>query len=203
MATNNGISASRYAPGNQEGALPGQEEGGREGGQDPIDLSDLRGHAVPMSSVDNMSQHDGESVREMFLGAKSQYDGLVHYFSSQRQEWIDNMNARLSQAQMIAQSLEHLHPQNRIVLQGIIQERQQLAEEDRAKVEHFDSNVEATRQEIWNTLVGILHAGPGGVMNDLVHEFGWPTLEACQDLGLPMDYQYMITGTYNASTITR
>ncbi|KAG1032135.1 hypothetical protein G6F25_011541 [Rhizopus arrhizus] len=52
-------------------------------------------------------------------------------------------------------------------------------------------------------MTGILHAGPGGNMNDLVHEFNWPTLEACQDLGLPMDYQYMITGTYNPSTITR
>lgn len=39
-------------------------------------------------------------------------------------------------------------------------------------------------------------------MNDLVYKFGWPTLEACQDLGLPVDYQYMFTGTYNASIIT-
>ncbi|CEP17541.1 hypothetical protein [Parasitella parasitica] len=88
---------------------------------------------------------------------------------------------------MIAQSLELPHPQNRFVLQGLIQERQQLAELDWANIEHFDSNnVEATRQANWNTM------------------FSWPTLEACQDLSLPTDYQqYMITGTYNASTITR
>ncbi|CEP09920.1 hypothetical protein [Parasitella parasitica] len=52
-------------------------------------------------------------------------------------------------------------------------------------------------------MISILHAGPGGNMNNLVHEFNWPNLEACQDLGLPLDYQYMITGTYYASTITR
>ncbi|KAG1439039.1 hypothetical protein G6F56_012430 [Rhizopus delemar] len=49
----------------------------------------------------------------------------------------------------------------------------------------------------------ILHAGPGGNMNDLVREFHWPTLEACQDFSLPLDYQYMILGTYNPSSVTR
>ncbi|KAL7310891.1 hypothetical protein PS15m_010327 [Mucor circinelloides] len=52
-------------------------------------------------------------------------------------------------------------------------------------------------------MTSILHAGPGGNMSDLVHEFNWPTLKACQDLYLRMDYQYMATGTYNTSTITR
>ncbi|CEP17540.1 hypothetical protein [Parasitella parasitica] len=78
----NGKSASRYAPGNQAGPTQMEEE--REESQVSVDLSDLRGHPVPMSSVDNQSQNGGESVREMILGAKSQHDWLVHYFSSQR-----------------------------------------------------------------------------------------------------------------------
>ncbi|KAG0774879.1 hypothetical protein G6F16_013146 [Rhizopus arrhizus] len=156
-----------------------------------------------MSDVDQCSQHDGESVREMFLNVKAEYEGLVRYFSGQRQALIDGMNDKLSQAQMITNTLEHIHPHGRIKLQDLVWERQQLAEEDRALLEHYDGLVDYTRLNILNTMTGILHAGPGGNMNDLVHEFNWPTLEACQDLGLPMDHQYMITGTYNASTITR
>ncbi|KAI8635928.1 hypothetical protein BD408DRAFT_407557 [Parasitella parasitica] len=163
--------------------------------QAPPDLSDVRGFKIPLSAMEQGSQHDGESVREMFLNAKAEYEGLVRYFTGQRQALIDNMNDKLSQAQMITNTLEHIHPHGRMQLQGLIQERHQLAEADRAMLEHYDGLVDYTRSDILNTMTSILHAGPGGNMNDLVHEFNWPTLEACQDLGLPMDYQYMITGT--------
>lgn len=70
-------------------------------------------------------------------------------------------------------------------------------------LEHYDGLVDRARQDIQNTITSILHAGPGGNMNYLVLKPSRPTLEACQDLSLPMDYQDMITGTYNASAFTR
>ncbi|KAG0895938.1 hypothetical protein G6F26_013572 [Rhizopus arrhizus] len=105
--------------------------------QAPPDLSDVRGFAVPMSDVDQCSQHDGESVREMFLNVKAEYEGLARYFSGQRQALIEGMNDKLSQAQMITNTLEHIHPHGRIKLQDLVRERQQLAEEDRALLEHY------------------------------------------------------------------
>ncbi|CAO0796558.1 unnamed protein product [Mucor circinelloides] len=154
-----------------------------------------------------MFEHDEESVREMFLNAnKAEYEGLVRYFAAgQRQALIDGMNEKLSQAQqIIADTLEHIYPTARVKLQDVIREHQQMAEEDRAKVEYYDGLADPTRNKILNTMIDILHTGlPGGNMNDLVHEFNWPTLEACQDLGLSLDYyQIMITGTYQEATST-
>ncbi|CEP13483.1 hypothetical protein [Parasitella parasitica] len=59
--------------------------------QFPPNLSDVRGFTVPMSDIEQGSHNDGESVRDMFLKAKAEYEGLVSYFSGQRKALIDGM----------------------------------------------------------------------------------------------------------------
>ncbi|CEP17044.1 hypothetical protein [Parasitella parasitica] len=205
---NRGRSASRYAPGNlgiqgeqgEQGISSGGEGEEMSVSQAP-DLFDLCG--TPMTDVENASQHDGESVREMVLASKDQYDGFVRYFGGQRQELIKETHKKAAQFQIVARSLEFVDPVSRFLLQQLIDEIQAAVEADAARVQDLDNRVEATRMEITNTLTGILHAGPKGNMNDLVREFNWLTLEVCQDFGLPMDYQYMILDTYNSTSVTR
>ncbi|CEP07116.1 hypothetical protein, partial, partial [Parasitella parasitica] len=207
-----GTDASRYAPGNQgnqgiEGNSGEQQHfQSREGegmgaSQAPPDLSDLRGTA--MSDVENASKYDGESVREMFLEAKTHYDGLVHYFGGYRQELVDEADKKAAQVQIVNRSLSFVDPEIRFLLQQLIEERQAEVNAAVAKLQDLDNEVNVTRQNITRAMISFLHAGPAGNMNDLVREFNWPTLEACQDFGLPMDYQYMILSTYNPSSITR
>ncbi|EPB86775.1 hypothetical protein HMPREF1544_06388 [Mucor circinelloides 1006PhL] len=77
-----------------------KEEGNGNGATTAPDLSDVRGFAALMLDIDQGSYHDGEFVREMFLNATAEYEGLVvRYFADQRQALIDGMNEKLSQTQ--------------------------------------------------------------------------------------------------------
>ncbi|CEP10898.1 hypothetical protein [Parasitella parasitica] len=185
--TNNGTAASKYAPCAQASAQVPENEGGRILESHFQDFSSVRGN--PMSDVDNASQYDRESVREVFMIVKNRYESLVEYCTGGRQAIVDSMQMKLSSAHMVAMSMQHINPHGRSMLQGLMQEQEISAEEDRARVQHFDGQVKIERMEMLNELTGLLHAGPGGTINNLVREFNWPTLDVCQDLGLPMDYQ--------------
>ena len=197
----NNTSQSKYVPKDLAGEQVNENEERGMGDSNFQDFSSVRGTA--MSDVENASQYDGESVREIFMTVKDRYENLVKYCTGGRQAIIDSMQIKLSRAHMVAMSMQHINPHDRGMLQDLIQEQEASAEEDRAQVQHLDSQVEVERMQMLNDLTGMLHAGPGGTMNSLVREFNWPTLGVCQDLGLPLDYQYMIMGTYNPSTIIR
>lgn len=148
-----GTSTNRYTPlGNRGESLSVQWGGGD--GFTP-DLSDLR--RTSKSDVENASQYNGESVREMCLKAKNWYDDLVCYFSGQRQQWIEETHKKSTQAQIVARSLEFVDPESRLSLQQLIAECQPMIDEDVARVQHLDDSVdEETRQGI--TYIGMARA---------------------------------------------
>ncbi|CEP09021.1 hypothetical protein [Parasitella parasitica] len=164
---------------------------GRESRASLMDFSEARG-----VREDDGSRVDGETLQGNLQLCKEHYEAMVKYVTMDRQEMISTASDSLSRAEVIRNTLDHIHPTKRYQLQVVIAEQEAQAIEMQQMIAHYDGLLEGERARLNERLQYLLHSASGGEVNTAVQNLQWPTLDVCQDLQLAQDFHMMATGRY-------
>ncbi|GAN11774.1 hypothetical protein MAM1_0934c11370, partial [Mucor ambiguus] len=163
----------------------------RESRVSMLDFAEVRG-----TREEDGSRWDGETLQGNLALCKQHYESMVHYVTMDRQEMIATAQASLSRAEVIRNTLDHIHPTKRYQLQEVIAEQEAKAVEMQQIVTQYDGLLESERTRLNERMLYLLHSASGGEVNNAVQNLQWPAHAVCQDLNLAQDYFLMSTGRY-------